>query len=59
LAGQRLKYLETYVTIIRPYAVKDAEEKAVFLNSDGKALTYVALRSWSSDMQPKLDCRIM
>jgi len=39
-----LKYLETYITIVRPYAVKDPNEKAVFLNPDGGAMTYVVLR---------------
>jgi integrase/recombinase XerD len=39
-----LKYLETYITIVRPYVVKDPNEKAVFLNTNGHALTYVVLR---------------
>jgi len=39
-----LKYLQTYITIVRPYVVKDPEERVVFLGSNGKPLTYACLR---------------
>ena len=39
-----LRYLETYIAIVRPYAVRDPEVMNVFLNTDGGPLTYVVLR---------------
>jgi len=39
-----LRYLETYIAIVRPYALKNPEIKSVFLNTDGGPLTYVVLR---------------
>ena len=39
-----LKYLETYITIVRPYIVKDPGETTVFLNPNGSALNYAVLR---------------
>ncbi|MEI6219436.1 MAG: tyrosine-type recombinase/integrase, partial [bacterium] len=39
-----MKYLETYVAIVRPYVAREQSETAVFLNPDGGPLTYAVLR---------------
>lgn len=39
-----LKYLESYITAIRPFLVRDKAEKALFLGRDGRRLSYQIFR---------------
>jgi integrase/recombinase XerD len=38
-----LRYLETYIKAVRPFLVRDASENALFLNRDGRRMTYERL----------------
>ena len=39
-----LRYLESYLRAVRPYLLRDGDQQAVFLQSEGKRLAYHAVR---------------